>query len=81
MNNKEDNEKIMAIISTYLKQHPYVRFGQALCNLGIIEEFTKVTTTMDGVYLKECDGWKDDFYTESDEILERIKTKKTESEV
>lgn len=59
--------KIMEAVSKYLERNPELRFGQALCNLNIIEFADKKNPERKGHLLR-------DIHNDSDEkILERIR--------
>ena len=58
------NQKIVEKIQQMMYEYPDLRFGQILRNLGIVKEIE--------VPEKSCWYWKNDFYTESETILNRI---------
>lgn len=61
MSRQEYNELIISILYNIVKEHPYLRFGQILANLGVVE------------YLDDNSfNVKDPFYEESDITYKRI---------
>ena len=60
--NQTINFEILKIIEEFLQKNPDQCFGQALSNLGLVEG-------MGGIY----NDWRNEYYTESFELLERIK--------
>ncbi len=69
MSRKEDNLKILETLRSYLIAYPDMRLGQALVNLGVIENrlidgTTGLTETLDP------------FYEEPEDTLKRMKQRK-----
>lgn len=60
---RQANEAILKKLTDYLNANPSVRFSQALSNLGIVKCDKNIDFT----------DWDNDYYTESEEILERMK--------
>jgi len=62
----KESEKILLVISEYLKDNPKIRFGQALFNLGINEFADKKNPEAKGFLLR-------DIHSDSDsKIVERM---------
>jgi len=66
-NRQEINQKIVYELSKLVNKYPDLRFGQILSNFGFIEQ----TNHFEDDY-HDYDYWKDEFYIEPEEILERI---------
>lgn len=65
---KPEHAAIMNVLEAYLLEHPSMRFGQALFNLGINQFANQVNPILEGHLMK-------DIYNDTDtQILERIKT-------
>jgi hypothetical protein len=64
MTRLEANIEILKILSEYLEKNPDMRFGQALNNLGIVEQKLNI----DGSTV-----WENYFYIESEDTLNRMK--------
>ena len=62
MTRLEANRLIILILEQYIEEYPDIRFSQALLNLGVVVDW-------DG----DKRAWEDDFYLESEKLLERIK--------
>jgi hypothetical protein len=63
------NRKLVQIISEAIEEYPDVRFGQVLTALRIVTHTRPVSQeTADNHQLE----WKDEFYLESSELLERV---------
>ena len=58
---KNANKELLNILTNYLEKHPEIRFSQAIENLNIVK-------TND-------EYWVNEFYVESDVLLERVKGK------
>lgn len=61
----EANGELIVILSDYLETYPDVRFSQALQNLYYVEQLP--ITLMTDPHL-----WQDEFYLESEELLQRV---------
>jgi len=59
MTRKEANVRIVEILTNAIEMYPDQRFGQIMRNLDVIEEINESV-------------WKDEFYLESEELLERV---------
>ncbi len=70
-NRQTPNLEILQKLNWHFELYPDMRFGQALINLGIVEQVEVSLRSGDPDFNKVF--WKDDFYTESSEIAERIK--------
>jgi hypothetical protein len=69
MGRKTDNLEILNRLSEYLAKNPDMRFGQALRNLGIVNDYK------DGY---DALVWKNIFYEEPSKTLERMDERKKE---
>jgi hypothetical protein len=61
----KSNLELVSRLEAYLKTNPEVRFSQALQELGLVRTVrpVKVGTVVD---------WKNEFYTEPEDILDRV---------
>lgn len=69
MTRQEANYEILDVLKDFVKSNPDLRFGQLLTLLNIVESvmmFDDETQQLHSI-------WYDEFYTESEEILERIR--------
>ena len=62
MTRLEANKKILALLNAHIEKYPAERFSQALLNLGVVVDWGG-----------DENAWEDDFYLESEKLLERIK--------
>lgn len=58
------NRKILALLDKLITLHPQLRFSQILAVYGFVEGSHDVESGW---------TWKDEFYTEPDEILNRVR--------
>lgn len=63
------NTELIQILTQYLITHPHERFGQALRNLGIVEEVNSVT----GPFEIAARNWVNEFSVEPTVVLKRVK--------
>lgn len=61
MSRQEYNDLILSILYDVIKEHPYLRFGQILANLGVVEYVVDNSFKV-----------KDPFYEESEVTYKRI---------
>lgn len=66
---QEANHELIEILTAQVKARPSERFGQILRNCGFIKENMKFHET--GNFYP--DGWSNEFNTEPQEILKRVK--------
>jgi predicted Ser/Thr protein kinase len=61
--NLTENLQILEIIKTFCEKYPDLRFAQVLGYLDVVMRYERGTSIM---------AWKDEFYTPSKDILNRI---------
>jgi hypothetical protein len=71
MTRLEANLKLIETLKTLAYQYPDLRFSQMLFNFGFVEDDSTEVMTDEG--LKRENHWGDDYYTESEHLLERVK--------
>lgn len=62
------NRDLIDRLSTYIEANPDMRFSQALLNLGYVKQLPESEK-----YPFPTCLWKDEFYLESSELLDRVK--------
>ena len=62
---QKNNQKLLAILKQLTQKYPDWRFSQILWVGGFVTDDVDPVT--------DCGGWHDEFYVESDKILERVK--------
>jgi hypothetical protein len=63
---KQANDELLKELSQLLESNPDLRFGQTLNNFGFVRQVRPANPNL-GL------DWKNEFYTESTEVLERVK--------
>mgnify|MGYP006275443969 CR=1 FL=1 len=70
MSRKQANEELVKILTEILEQNPELRFSQVLLSFGFVQHTRPVARRTADEYIV---NWKDEFYTEPEVILERVK--------
>ena len=65
MSRLKNNLEILKKLEQYIRKYPDMRFGQALENLGLVKYHIDMKN--------ETNYWESEFYTESSELLKRLK--------
>lgn len=73
LNRLSANKTILLILQQYIEANPTVRFNQALSNLNIVVRDTHTMYDVAGNVIYPEHSIKDDYYTEPEYILKRMK--------
>lgn len=71
MTRQEANLKIITALTSLVKEHPDLRFGQILQNFDFVKPID-VDIMSKGEYDLTALYWEDEFYVEPEEILTRV---------